>query len=211
MTAGDEQLEMLRERRLAQMKAAQAQKRKYLEQGHGTYTSLGEGQDARDVAKEFFDVAKQSERLVVHFYRPATRSCDVFHRHLEQLAQRHVETKFVKINVEGCDEGGGGASFLVEQLGIVVMPTVLIVIKRKAVHHIRGFDELGGEDCPVQSLAYVIGAHGGLHPRDDEQTPPQPNSEGVNSVRMSHHFGKPNNVRASALNNLDDDSDSDFE
>eukprot|EP00978_Attheya_sp_CCMP212_P000869 scaffold1870_cov48-Attheya_sp.AAC.1 len=91
MMAGDEQLEMLRERRLAQMKAAQAQKRKYLDQGHGTYTSLGEGRDSRDVAKDFFDVAKQSERL---------------------LAQRHVETKFVKINMESCEDGGGGAGNL---------------------------------------------------------------------------------------------------
>eukprot|EP00584_Thalassiosira_punctigera_P024198 CAMPEP_0172566878 /NCGR_PEP_ID=MMETSP1067-20121228/113634_1 /TAXON_ID=265564 ORGANISM="Thalassiosira punctigera, Strain Tpunct2005C2" /NCGR_SAMPLE_ID=MMETSP1067 /ASSEMBLY_ACC=CAM_ASM_000444 /LENGTH=178 /DNA_ID=CAMNT_0013358101 /DNA_START=66 /DNA_END=599 /DNA_ORIENTATION=- len=137
LDCNDGELEKLRERRLAQMKNAADQRRKWLENGHGTYDELQSGQHGGDVAKSFFDAAKKSNRMVVHFYRPTTRSCDSFHRALADLAPKHPETRFAKINVEGCDdvrEGGGGvgAKYLVEKLGVVVMPTLLIVKDRKA-------------------------------------------------------------------------------
>mmetsp|Transcript_22225 Transcript_22225/g.31209 ORF Transcript_22225/g.31209 Transcript_22225/m.31209 type:complete len:265 (+) Transcript_22225:206-1000(+) len=196
LESNQDELELLRERRLAQMKKSQAQKQKWREAGHGVYTDLGQGQDARDVAREFFDASKTSQRLVVHFYRPTTRLCDIFHSHLQTLAQQHLETKFVKINVENCDsKDGSGASFLVKQLGIVVMPTLVIVKDRKAVHHIRGFDELGGStDFTTNALAYVIGSHGGLIPKDDEmEMPDELNPENLaaslNGVRIHHQSG----------------------
>ncbi|KAL7471373.1 hypothetical protein ACHAXS_011663, partial [Conticribra weissflogii] len=132
----DSELEALRERRLAQMKQSVEQRRKWLENGHGIYADLfdsvgGSAQHGGDVAKAFFEAAKKSNRMVVHFHRPTTRSCDAFHRALADLAPKHPETRFVKINVEGCDdvrEGGSGmgAKYLVEKLGVVVMPTLLI-------------------------------------------------------------------------------------
>eukprot|EP00566_Odontella_aurita_P022744 CAMPEP_0113553778 /NCGR_PEP_ID=MMETSP0015_2-20120614/15796_1 /TAXON_ID=2838 /ORGANISM="Odontella" /LENGTH=141 /DNA_ID=CAMNT_0000454873 /DNA_START=186 /DNA_END=608 /DNA_ORIENTATION=- /assembly_acc=CAM_ASM_000160 len=100
LEAGDSDLEALRARRLAQMKRGAEQKAKWRDLGHGTYAALGEGQHGGDVAREFFDASKKSERMVVHFHRPSTRMCDVFHRHMEKLAPRHLETRFVKINVE---------------------------------------------------------------------------------------------------------------
>ena len=106
----DEGLEELRRQRIAQMQKKHSQQKKWKDLGHGTYEELGGGQDARDVARDFFQVSKESDRLVVHFYRPSTRYCDVFHAHLAKLAPKHMETKFVKINVEGCDSQGGGAS-----------------------------------------------------------------------------------------------------
>lgn len=70
LSSTDSELEKLRERRLGQMKAAANQKRKWLENGHGTYEELNAGgQHAGDVAKAFFEVAKKSQRLVIHFYR----------------------------------------------------------------------------------------------------------------------------------------------
>jgi hypothetical protein len=139
----DDALEDLRAKRLHQMKKAQEQRQKWQAAGHGTYTELGAGHDSRDVGRDFFEASKQSERLVVHFYRPSTRLCDIFHAHLAKLAPRRMETRFVKVNVENCDKEGGGASFLVERLGIVVMPTIVIVKDRKAVHHIRDLNEDG--------------------------------------------------------------------
>ena len=147
--AGDSTLEQIRERRLVQMKKAQEQKQKWKAAGHGVYSAIGEGQNGEDSAKEFFDASKASERLVVHFHRPSTRICDVFHAHLEKVAARHLETRFIKINVDQVSEdgaSGSGAAYLVEKLGIIVMPTILIIKDRKAVHHIRGFDELGGTE-----------------------------------------------------------------
>lgn len=186
LEANDDTLEALRERRLAQLKAAQKKKQQWRDAGHGEYSNL-EGQDG-DVARAFFEATKASERVVVHFYRPTTRFCDVFHSHLEKLAPRHLETRFLKINVEGCDQQGGGASFLVEKLGIVVMPTLLIIKNRKAVHQIQGFDELGGtEDFSTDALAFVIGNYEGLTRREEEETMPEElkeNSQILNSIRI---------------------------
>ena len=175
LDANDSELEILREKRLAQMKVKQEQQLQWRAAGHGVYTELESTQHSGDVAKAFFDAAKSSQRLVIHFYRNTTRSCDVFHRALSELAPKHLETKFIKIDVEGCDdsrEGGSGvgSKYLVEKLGIVVMPTILIVLDRKATHHIRGFDELGStEEFSVNELAYVLGTHGALTRREEEE------------------------------------------
>ena len=218
LESNDTELEKLRERRLAQMKAAQAQKTKWLEAGHGTYSDLGGGQQP-DVAKAFFEAAKTSNRMVVHFHRPTTRQCDYFHAALAELAPKHPETRFVKINVEGCDdvrEGGAGvgAKYLVEKLGIVVMPTLLIVKDRKAHHQLRGFDELGGrEEFTVNELAYVLGGHEALTRRDDEEVEPsfmgggsggERGIEGVNSLRMMFS-GNGRGVRRGGYDDFDED------
>ena len=183
----DEAMEALRGKRLAAMKEEHANQQKWLACGHGEYSELGGGgQNAKDVAREFFDATKQSERMVVHFYRSSTRLCDVFHKHLEKLARKHKETRFVKINVENCDKEGGGAAFLVERLGVVIMPTLVIVKKREAVHHIRGFDELGAtENFSTSALEYVLGVHGALFQPEGQEVPAELlEVQGVNGVRL---------------------------
>lgn len=193
LDANDSELEVLRERRLVQMKKAQEQKQNWRAQGHGTYTSIGDGQHA-DTAKEFFDATKESERMVVHFHRPSTRSCDVFHSHLEKLAQTHLETKFVKINVDQCAEDGAmgsGASYLVDKLGIVVMPTLVIIKNRKAIHHIRGFGEVGDtEDFSTEALEWVLGGHGGIKIPEGREMPQElrEGPQGLNGIKMSSRY-----------------------
>ena len=171
------------------MKKKYLQQQKYRELGHGKYTELGMGstQDSRDIAKDFFRTSKESDRIIFHFYRPSTRYCDTFHAHLAKLAEKHLETKFVKVNVEGCDTNeGSGASFLVERLGIVIMPTLVLVKDRKAFHHIRGFDELGGtDDFSTNMLAHVLGTHGVTDLRDDEEMSEEFLRErGINTIRI---------------------------
>lgn len=178
-------LEALRQKRLAQLQKQHSQHHKWKELGHGEYVELGGGHDARDVAKEFFEASKASDRLVIHFYRPTTRYCDAFHAHLSKLAPKHMETRFLKINVQDCDHQGGGASFLVERLGVVVMPTLVLIKDRKAFHHMVGFDELGSEDFSEQALAYVLGTHGVIDPRDDEEVSEEIlKAKGINSIRI---------------------------
>ena len=188
----DEALEALRAKRLAAMKDEHAKQQKWMALGHGEYSELGGGQNAKDVAREFFDAAKTSERMVVHFYRSSTRLCDVFHKHLSKLAPKHKETRFVKINVENCDKEGGGAAFLVERLGIVIMPTLVIVKNREAVHHIRGFDELGAtENFSTAALEYVLGVHGAIFQPEGQEIPPELlEIQGVNRVRLRHGASK---------------------
>jgi hypothetical protein len=179
-------LAQIRAKRLAELKAQHEQKQKWMAAGHGEYQELGGGgQNSSDVAKEFFAANKASENLVVHFYRPSTRLCDVFHAHLQKLAPKHLETRFVKINVENCDKEGSGASFLVDRLGIVIMPTLLLVKNSRAIHHIRGFDELGSsENFSTNNLAFVLGVHGVLKRTEEEEDSP-PVLEGVNTVRIT--------------------------
>jgi len=185
----EDALEDLRQKRIQEMKKHYLQQQKYRDLGHGTYTELGFGSthDSRDIAREFFRMSKESDRIVFHFYRASTRYCDVFHAQLAKLAEKHLETKFVKINVEGCDcNEGSGASFLVERLGVVVMPTLVLVKDRKAFHHIRGFDELGGtDDFSTNLLAHVLGTHGVTDLRDDEEMSEEFLRErGINTIRI---------------------------
>ena len=189
--------------------AASDQRQRWIENGHGVYTDLNRdsyssSQHGGDVAKAFFEAAKRSDRLVIHFHRATTRSCDVFHRALSELAPKHPETKFVKIDVEGCDDvresgSGVGAKYLVEKLGIAVMPTLLFVKERKAEYQWRGFDELGGsEEFSVNELAYVLGGAGALTRREEEEETPRWMEEGgrgnrvagVNSLKMQFGGGR---------------------
>lgn len=144
-------MELLRERRLQQMKKSHKLRQEYKANGHGQYSDLEPGQHGGDTARAFFDAAKKSKKLVVHFYRPTTRYCDVVHAHLEKLAPKYIATRMVKINVEA------GADYLVEKLGITIMPTILLIKEGKVIHHLRGFDEMGGTDeFSNELLAWVM-------------------------------------------------------
>uniref|UniRef100_A0A7S2UTJ6 Thioredoxin domain-containing protein n=1 Tax=Fibrocapsa japonica TaxID=94617 RepID=A0A7S2UTJ6_9STRA len=105
------------------------------------------------INKIFFEAAKKSSQMVVHFYRPSTRHCATLDEHLGKLAPRHVETRFVKIDAEK-------SQFLCERLNIFMMPTLLLVKDGQSFHQIRGFDELGGTDqFPTKMLAWVLSQH----------------------------------------------------
>jgi hypothetical protein len=75
------------------MKRAQKKKEEWLQQGHGEYSEIPE-------EKEFFNVTKNSENVVCHFYREETFRCKILDKHLAILAKKHLETKFCKINAE---------------------------------------------------------------------------------------------------------------
>jgi hypothetical protein len=133
--------------------------------GHGTYLEL-EG-DPDDTAKAFFEISKHHDRLVVHFYN-STNDCDIMHKHLEQIARQHLETKFVKVNVENDLKSSKALMYLEEKLGIQVMPTVIFIKDHKQVHHLRAFEELGGDDFSNFTLKQVLAVHGVLMLTDAE-------------------------------------------
>ena len=55
MLNDDEALELLRARRIQEMKKEREERFKWKEAGHGSYDEIGQGQDARDVGREFFE------------------------------------------------------------------------------------------------------------------------------------------------------------
>ena len=215
LEAKDDELEALRERRLAAMKRAQEQRQKYLHAGHGEYRELCEGQHGADTAREFFEASKESDRMVVHFYRPTSAVlCDIVHAHLTKLAPKHVETRFVKINVDSCAESNSGAAYLVEKLGVVVMPTIVVIKNRKAVHHIRGFDEFGGTDSfSTEVVEWVLASHEGILKSDNMEMPEELqdlyNNRSVNGVKIRTKLsrGRRRGVRDGGHGSYDDYDD----
>lgn len=126
-----EDIEVLRERRLQQMKKMAEKRRQWIALGHGEYSEI-------QAEKDFFSVVKASDRVVCHFYRE-NWPCKVMDKHLSILANQHMETRFVKINAEK-------SPFLAEKLKIVVLPTLALIKKAKVDDYVVGFDELGGTD-----------------------------------------------------------------
>ncbi|CAI0374092.1 unnamed protein product, partial [Linum tenue] len=127
----EDDLEVLRERRLQQMKKMAEKRRRWISLGHGEYTEI-------HAEKEFFSVVKASDRVVCHFYRE-NWPCKVMDKHLAELAKQHIETRFVKIQAEK-------SPFLADKLKIVVLPTLALIKKAKVDDYVVGFDQLGGTD-----------------------------------------------------------------
>ncbi|KAL2477317.1 Thioredoxin superfamily protein [Forsythia ovata] len=124
-------IEVLRERRLQQMKKMAEKRSRWIALGHGEYSEIHN-------EKEFFSIVKASERVVCHFYRE-NWPCKVMDKHLSILANQHIETRFVKINAEK-------SLYLAEKLKIVVLPTLALIKNAKVDDYVVGFDELGGTD-----------------------------------------------------------------
>ncbi|XP_013141658.1 PREDICTED: thioredoxin domain-containing protein 9 [Papilio polytes] len=141
MDSGD--LEAIRRQRIEEMKKRAKQKQEWLTNGHGEYTEI-------DGEKEFFVVCNKSENVVCHFYRADTPRCRIVDMHLHTLAKKHVETRFVKLDVER-------APFLTGRLKIRVLPTIGLVKENKTKDFIVGFTDLGNcDDFTTEVLEWRI-------------------------------------------------------
>lgn len=155
----EDDFEVLRQKRMDALKKAANQKQEWMQQGHGSYSEISN-------EKEFFEESKKSKNLVCHFYRGSTFRCQIVDKHLTLLAPKHLETKFIKINVEKCP-------FLVERLRIKVLPTLCIAIDGKTTDYVVGFDDLGGTDeFPTEMLEWRLGCAGVINYSGDLMTPP---------------------------------------
>mmetsp|Transcript_26853 Transcript_26853/g.42942 ORF Transcript_26853/g.42942 Transcript_26853/m.42942 type:complete len:182 (+) Transcript_26853:46-591(+) len=135
-------LEELRRKRLEQMKNQAAHKQKKLASGHGAYEMIDE--------KDFFDAAKKSDRMVVHFWRESTWRCEIMDKHLKQLAPKHWNTRFVKINAEK-------APYLSEKLHIWCLPSLVLCKEGKTDHTIVGFSEfVTGDEVSTQEVEELL-------------------------------------------------------
>lgn len=156
----EDDFDVLRQRRMDALKKSQQQKQEWMSNGHGKYTEVAD-------EKGFFDACKKSKKVVCHFYRDSTFRCKIVDKHLELLAPKHLETKFMKINAEKC-------KFLVDRLKIVVLPTICIAMDGKTQDYIVGFDDLGGSDeFPTEMMEWRLGRAKAINYQGDLLTPPK--------------------------------------
>eukprot|EP01036_Dinobryon_divergens_P031300 gene31301-40672_t len=123
----DYELRLIREQRLKQIKNSHLEKVQNIGKGHGQYREI--------VQDEFLAEVTSSDKVIVHFYHRDFPRCEIMHMHLQKLAHRHIESKFLKINAEK-------AMFFVEKLKVRSMPTVVIFHDGVAIDKIIGFDGL---------------------------------------------------------------------
>jgi len=155
----EDELEILKQKRIDAMKKAQEKKQGYLKQGHGEYEEIPE-------EKEFFNVGKNSENVVCHFYKDDTFRCKIVDKHMQLLARKHIETKFCKINAERCQ-------WLCERLRIKTIPTIALLKDSKTRDYIVGFSDLGNHDeFSTEMLAWRIAQAGVINYSGDLMTPP---------------------------------------
>ncbi len=188
----EDNIEALRQKRKIMLQKQMRKEADLRQLGHGRYSELTD-------TKEFFAAAKKSSRMIVHFYRGVTPRCEIVDAHFHKLAPKHVECRFVKINAEK-------NPYLVEKLGVILLPTMVLIKDGKTDHAIHGFDEFGGvDDFPTEVVAYVLAKYDMIKPEEVEDRSEdiaQGNVSGVNSIRI-------NTITASRHAQLED-SDDDF-
>ncbi|KAL6039321.1 hypothetical protein STEG23_014160 [Scotinomys teguina] len=170
---GEDELELLKEKRLAALRKAQQQKQEWLSKGHGEYRELVSERD-------FFQEVKESEKVVCHFYRDTTFRCKILDRHLAVLAKKHLETKFLKLNVEK-------APFLCERLRIKVIPTLALLRDGKTQDYVVGFTDLGNtDDFTTETLEWRLGCSDVINYSGNLMEPPFQNQKkfGTNFTKV---------------------------
>ncbi|XP_074650868.1 thioredoxin domain-containing protein 9-like [Tubulanus polymorphus] len=193
---GDEEYELLKKQRMQALKKMANQKKEYMDAGHGKYFEVAD-------EKEFFEECKKSKNVVCHFYRESTFRCKIVDKHLTSLAVKHLETKFIKIDAEK-------SQFLTKRLKITMMPTIALILDRKTVDFIKGFDDLGKvDDFSTELLEWriagagVINYSGDLMVRPGSDAQPKKNKPVLGLGRPE----KKRNLRDEGNDSSSDDED----
>uniref|UniRef100_A0A6U0L629 Thioredoxin domain-containing protein n=1 Tax=Percolomonas cosmopolitus TaxID=63605 RepID=A0A6U0L629_9EUKA len=140
----EDEYERLRRKRLKEMREEHEKKTKWQFLGHGQMQELND-------AQQFFGAVKQSERVVA-FFSNGSKWCNYLEGHLSKIAQKHPETRFIKVNADK-------AAPLVEHLQIWMMPTVTLIRQGETDHSIVGLDEVGGQEMTVVTVARALSQH----------------------------------------------------
>lgn len=115
---------------------------KQLSTDHGKYLEIKD-------EKEVLDVTTKNERVVVHFFHKDFQRCEIMHRHMETLAQKHIQTRFIKVDVDN-------VPFLVTKLQIQVLPCVIPFIKGIGKQRVLGFEGLGDDTFKTVALELLL-------------------------------------------------------
>lgn len=119
-------------------------------------------------------------------------------KHFEHLAAQHLETRFIKINVERC-------LFLAERLRIVVIPTIALVIDDKVADYIVGFDDFGGtDDFTTAVMEWRLARGKVITYNGDLSAPPVGNAKKTSGIQG---VAKRRNLRSTHGGESDDSDD----
>jgi hypothetical protein len=71
----DEELDKIKIERVKAMRRQQEKRQEWIKNGHGEYDEIPE-------EKDFFEMTKKSENVVVHFYTDSTFRCKIVDKHM---------------------------------------------------------------------------------------------------------------------------------
>jgi len=122
------EIEALRARRMAEIRAAQMRQAEHRALGHG---------ELRTITQDDFlpECTGGSEWVAVHFFHGEFERCKIMDHHLKLVAPMHLSCKFLRIDAEK-------APFFVAKLQIRTLPALLVFQNGKAVDRLTGFDKL---------------------------------------------------------------------
>lgn len=181
-------IENIRKQRVKELKERDRKKQEWLRNGHGKYEELPE-------EKEFFEVMKKSENVVIHFYTNTNERSRIVDMHFKKLAPKHIETLFTSLNAEKCP-------FLAEKLKIKVIPTIVCIHNGIMVDKIIGFTTLGNrDDFTTETLEWRLAQNEIIEYEGDLLLPPDEQEVG------GRHSSR--KIRNGLYNGVDDDLDMD--
>ncbi|KAI9646592.1 hypothetical protein NHQ30_004587 [Ciborinia camelliae] len=125
----DPAIDAFREQRIQQLHSEFTRAKSQKTQGFGNFTEIKE-------EKTLMDLTTEVKYAVVHFSKDDFARCGVMDTHLATLAPKHLDTRFLKIDVEN-------APFLVTKLNVKILPCVLVFIDGRSIDRIVGFEGLG--------------------------------------------------------------------
>lgn len=128
----DFDLSTLREKRLQELRREVVADRDMRENDHGKYTEVMD-------EKQVINICAQEKYCVVHFYHRNFQRCIIMDKHLEAIAPRYYNTRFIRVFVEN-------VPWLVEKLSVKVLPCVICFIDGVSKDRLIGFEELGNND-----------------------------------------------------------------
>lgn len=155
-TANDPSLAHLREARILQLASELKRSKQLRSEGFGSYDQIKD-------EKALMETTTTTKYCIVHFFKPDFNRCRIMDEHLSALAPLHLETRFLRIDVEH-------APFLVEKLKVRVLPCVIAFVDGVGVDRVVGFEGLGysedtfeTRDLEVRLIAAgVLGKAGGM-------------------------------------------------
>ncbi|KAI9448171.1 thioredoxin-like protein [Lactarius indigo] len=146
----------LREQGLKELQREMERMKQMREEMHGKYSELTD-------EKEVIRTSASEPLCIIHFYHNNFRRCAIMDKHLATLAPKYFNTRFLRVFVEK-------VPFLVEKLGIKVLPCVICFIKGVTKDRIIGFEELGNVDSFSTATLELRLLHTGVIQKDSNTT-----------------------------------------